>query len=437
MFEDNDLDPFGFDDTALLGEVFHTSQDNRGLCRSQRPLSARHIMPKDATRSILVQMGCSDLAQIKDRALDAFGAIFANLALARLPCTLFYSRDRGHYAGCRRYLPKHFSYLRVTHAVDTFDERGLLNHSRTRPSPHANLRSYFSASEKLAERLNEYADACTTTAPKELVVLRDRKRSPVHYTETEETLAMRRELSELNEYLSSFSIAVDHPDAIEAGPGHLIINGQLVNLSLKNLYRVFTQTFRENGRFYGGFWQNLPQAVRRTGILIDNQPVVELDYRACHLRILCGLIGRPLPFHDLAFDPFTIRGFERRLVKIAFVVLLNTRSKKGAVVALARALAEHRGCLHPEVDELQLSRALLQAVDETFPFLRPYWCKRFGLRLLNFDAAICAENLSKLKSNNVPCLSVHDSFIVPAQHRDLLHNIMETGFSVVMKKIRE
>ena len=436
MFDSNDHDPYAFDDTTLLGERMRTSRDNRGLCRNQKPLSPRYTMPEEATRQILIQVGCRDLAQIKVRALEAIGTVFANLTLAPSPSRIFYSRDRGHYAGRSRYLPRHFSHRRVTHAIDTLEERRLVSHRKTWPSQYAKLRSFFSAGDELAELLKGYGDTCSIAIPKELVVLRDAKRCPMDYVETDETRCMRCELTELNEFLSDVLITIEHPDAIVAGTSRLIVNDRLGSLGLRTLYRVFTQTFRENGRFYGGFWQNLPKAIRWNGLRIDNQPVVELDYRACHLRILCELVGRPMPFHDPDFDPFSTHGFERRLVKDAFVILLNTRTNEGALKALAHKLAERRRRPHPDASDFQLSRKLLEVVDSTFPFLRPYWCKRYGLRLLNIDAAICAENLRQLKSHGVPSLPVHDSFIVPAQHRELLHTIMECGFVSVMKDVR-
>jgi hypothetical protein len=73
------------------------------------------------------------------------------------------------------------------------------------------------------------------------------------------------------------------------------------------------------GRWYGPFWQALPQDVRE-GLRLNGEPVIERDFRACHLRLLCARVGVALPFSDPEFDPYMIAGLPRRDVKRA----LNT-----------------------------------------------------------------------------------------------------------------
>jgi hypothetical protein len=141
-----------------------------------------------------------------------------------------------------------------------------------------------------------------------------------------------------------------------------------------------------------------------------------------------------LPFDDPAFDPFAGWKFERRLVKTAFVMLLNNRCRPGAQAALARELlqrTESESGRQPRSSDYQRARELLEAVENCFPFLDGYWCRGFGLRLLNIDAEICALNMRVLKGRGIPCHSVHDSFIVPIQHRDTLAGIMEESFREV------
>ena len=213
------------------------------------------------------------------------------------------------------------------------------------------------------------------------------------------------------------------------------MDGQLLNLSNRSLYRVFTRTWEQNGRFYGAFWQNLSQDVRKNGLRIQGERVSELDYRTCHLRILCELVGHSMPFQDPGFDPFLITGYPRRQIKTAFVILLNTRSRNGAKQALATAIAERRGDVRAGTEDFRLAEELLKVVAEAFPFLSRFWCEGFGPRLLNIDAEICAENLRILMERGVTCLPVHDSFIVAERHRDFLSRVMEDAFKAVMSKL--
>ena len=69
-------------------------------------------------------------------------------------------------------------------------------------------------------------------------------------------------------------------------------------VSNKTLYRIFSNSsWKQHGRFYGGWWQNIPKEYREH-ISINGVPAVELDYLSFHPRMLyhlCGLemVGYP------------------------------------------------------------------------------------------------------------------------------------------------
>lgn len=392
-------------------------------------------MPEVVTQQILADLGCADLAKCKPRLLATFGAIFANLSEVLLGGAVFYSRDRSHYAGRSRYLHPHVRYSSMVRAVDKLIDHELIRDVRTRPSPRAELRSYFSASDHLGQVLAGLSAAHVVMQPKELIILRGPGKLPVNYRESRVTRFARRELRELNEFLSAIRISVDHPEVTLQLSDRLAVGGQLLCTSQSALYRVFTGSFVCNGRFYGGFWQNLPSRVRGDGLRINGESVVELDIRACHLRILSRLAGQDLPFGDPTFDPFSVAGMERRLVKSAFVILLNTRSREGAQRALALDLAKRRGLSRPMTEDHGLARKLLQTVESEFPFSAKFWCCRYGLRLLYIDAEICSEVLRVLKGLGIPCLPVHDSFIVPQRYREVLAGVMESAFQTVLQRV--
>lgn len=421
------------DDTAFYADHAHAAQKRRGLRADQVPFRLALRLPDEPIRDILRDLECRELAQLASRQLETIGAVLANLAMAPSGFAIFYSRDHNFYAALKRYLPKHCSYRRVTATIEILTEHGLLHHRRTRPSPNAWFRSCFWASAALAQRLTRLPAAKCIIKPQEPIVLRGADKLPEPYPETAATERMRHELIELNEFLGQFHISVEHPQVIQDERGFLHVGDQRFNPCASSSYRIFTQRFDQNGRFYGAFWQNLPSEIRKEGLRIDGSPVVERDYRTCHLRILCALAGWQLPFHDPAFDPFAGWKFERRLVKTAFVMLLNNRCRHGARAALAAELvpSDESGSGGPRAAEYQRARELLEAVESAFPFLHRYWCRGFGLRLLNIDAEICALNMHALMAKGIPCLSVHDSFIVPVQHCQTLDGIMEESFREV------
>ena len=78
-----------------------------------------------------------------------------------------------------------------------------------------------------------------------------------------------------------------------------------VNLANRSLYRVFTDTsFTRGGRFYGGWWQNIPSRLRPF-ITINGKETVELDYSSMHPRMLYAHIGMECPDepYDVGLDP--------------------------------------------------------------------------------------------------------------------------------------
>jgi hypothetical protein len=73
----------------------------------------------------------------------------------------------------------------------------------------------------------------------------------------------------------------------------------------RKLRRIFSNgSFESGGRLYGGFWlEGLKAEERLRSIRIDRQPIVELDYGQCALRILNGIAGAQPPEGDLYAVP--------------------------------------------------------------------------------------------------------------------------------------
>ena len=96
---------------------------------------------------------------------------------------------------------------------------------------------------------------------------------------------------------------------------------------------------------------NLPKCVRAT-LRIDGEPVVELDYPSCHLRLLLAAAGEGEKASDPNFDPYTIAGLDRRAVKLGILIAsaeghiasidLNPAmvGPRGAGIVVADALVE-------------------------------------------------------------------------------------------------
>ena len=99
-----------------------------------------------------------------------------------------------------------------------------------------------------------------------------------------------------------------------------------------HLRRIFNNSdFRQGGRIYaeGGAWQSLPKA-ERLKLLINGEPVVEIDYSQLH-----PVLAYAQCEHSFPGGAYDVPGYPRDLVKIAVSVLLNSASQNGARHTLA------------------------------------------------------------------------------------------------------
>jgi hypothetical protein len=163
----------------------------------------------------------------------------------------------------------------------------------------------------------------------------------------------------------------------------------------------------------------------RLKMLIDGQPVVEIDVRASFLTILHAQCGIRL---DLSRDPYAIEGLPRSVVK-AWVTMTLGHDKfhtRWPREISAEYLEEHGkkiGAVYP-------LRDVHQAVTRALPLLAEWP----GLPLSCFDlmyiesVAIIGTMLRLMRERSVVCLSVHDSIIVLLSERDTATRVLREEY---------
>jgi hypothetical protein len=358
----------------------------------------------------------------------AMVAAVANLVAAHGSCRtwLFYSRDRNHYRGLDRYAPTHYRRHTTIAAVEGLANAGLIEHEPTAASPFAQYRSRFRATTRLATIIARLGVDAVHTEVRELLILRDADGHFAPYRDTAKTWGMRRDVRLQNKFMQRHTITLNHPAARVDDRGWVVVRDQRIDPTRTAAYRVFNRDFDHGGRWYGPWWQHLPADVR-TGLLIDGKSTIELDFRACHLRLLAAAADVHLPDGD----PYELSGFLRRDVKLAINVMINAPSSQSALGAL---VAEFRN----ELDNQAPAHAekLMGAIREGFPRLRMFWNSAVGLNLQNVDADICARILRHLRWRGIPCLSVHDSFVVPEASRGILADTMARIFDEACQSLR-
>ena len=250
----------------------------------------------------------------------------------------------------------------------------------------------------------------------ETIFLKNEDKKLIDYQDTPFTLEARTNLRKINECLLRhwYDLDLTNEAFAELSQNQLekhVVDNQkhsVVDYSARSLYRIFNNgTFDQGGRFYGGWWEAIPSEYRKY-VTIDSKWTVEIDYSSLHPSILYAIEGLDLPE-----DAYQIEGVkDRSMVKQAFARLLNGK----------------KTFLTPEgYDEEKIGlpwKDLLHALEEKHQPITKYFRTGYGNQLMFMDAQ-CAERIMlHFAAMDVPCLPVHDSFIIHHAYADELRDVM-------------
>lgn len=192
----------------------------------------------------------------------------------------------------------------------------------------------------------------------------------------------------------------------------------------KRLYRVFNRKrFNLGGRFYGALHTNLPKELR-ADILINEEPTVELDYSAHHVRIpyhLARIAYQEDPYRAVCKDRSDDK--ERKMMKHIFLMVENTRSRVGAIFAIKEYAKPWYKDYIGSLDYKDISAVLDRIEEEHSPISNCFY-KEMGRKYQFIDSEIAEAVLLRMTKACIPCLPVHDSFIAPEQHQEVLYHAM-------------
>ena len=253
------------------------------------------------------------------------------------------------------------------------------------------------------------------------------------YEDSAQTRTMRSNLKIINQKIEETFIGLWIEDT-----EHKKLNKRLkkkspdfeLNFNDKYLDRIFNNTdFTHGGRFYHGWWQEIPK-VYRPYITINHQAVVELDYKHLHPAMLY----KKLRITELleGFDSYTldIDGFNeehRDALKQVFQCLINNDSKKKALDTIrSKGLAKSFPLSPKELME--------EMIKKHFPIKSLFLNKEMGKQLQKVDSDIAEYCiLEMIKKHDVLILPVHDSFIVQQDMIKHLEKVMIEAYSKFVK----
>jgi hypothetical protein len=339
-----------------------------------------------------------DLGAPSPRHADAWEALLAGAIAIGYTDRPFMSYPRSYsgYSGARPYLPRSCGYETVVSGVDRLEEAGVLLHDK-KPRGRRGFQSRF----KIA-RFAEDAPDLARIRHREPLVLRGADKQLIAYQDTDLTRRLRRGLAELNEMSSDIRVAF--PSNVVPFPG------SETYLTNTELHQVFTRSFDLHGRLYGDY-QNTPKAMRGQ-LLINGKQTVELDFGELHIRLLAS--ERSIDFGDA--DPYAIPGLQRAEAKPAINISLNAPTEKSAVLALAERFGGSGA--------RQRARECIDAAKLYHHRFADAFGRGEGLRLMRRDADIAEAIVRRLGADGIPCLPIHDSFLVPVENEAILDAAM-------------
>jgi hypothetical protein len=241
----------------------------------------------------------------------------------------------------------------------------------------------------------------------------------VEISEHQSVSQWRENLSNINSFLREQCIFLDMPDDEITKLGRRNSSKGSIWFANVELRRIFNgERLDYGGRFYGGWWQNVPSALRRH-ISINGDPIFEADFSAMAIRCLYarhGLLPPDDPY-DVGYK-FTDSDDPRRgLIKRYFNAALNDLRKRFRLSA----------------DELNLlaeksMRSLKDRVLKHHPILEQWLHSGVGLELQFLESQIAERVMLSLIEHNITCLPIHDSFIVAARNKESLTHAMHAAF---------
>ena len=218
---------------------------------------------------------------------------------------------------------------------------------------------------------------------------------------------------------------------------------QIISLGPDNKFvtRVFNGGIAGNwergGRFYRGWWQQIDKE-DRSKIYINDQPTLEVDFKAFHPNLLSNelgvkLSGDPYDLGKLVLpEVITTKEEQRAYVKLLVLMGINADNDKKAYQAFRNS--DRKDKLGQRLTDIQLG-LLLDAFINKHPQFKGVLNTGQALRLMNIDSQIANMVLDHFTKKNIPVLSIHDSFIIQYDKEPELRRILNQATHQVTNSI--
>jgi len=243
------------------------------------------------------------------------------------------------------------------------------------------------------------------------------KRHLIEYEPSQEIAKQQQLLDKYNRFIMNQRVMI---------PGFLEMIPDLIHTR-----RVFNNnSWQSHGRIYGGRYQQLNED-QRSKITINGEPTIELDIKSCHPTMAYAEIGIDWyrQSNQDVYEKDGVASWPRDLVKRCVSILFNAKSKQSAVSSLydkqrKEGIVEAAGM----VPYKGWATDLVNDCFNSFVDLQPLFYKERGNHFMYKEGNICMAVIEACLEQNIPLLTLHDSFICKQTNRDVVEQIVKSAF---------
>ncbi|MDC1382390.1 hypothetical protein N8500_02785 [Candidatus Puniceispirillum sp.] len=347
------------------------------------------------------------------------------------------NKRSGWYSESSSYRDPNFTFKQTMAAYDGLIKLGMIRQTQqgyfNRETLEGSI-TRFVANDELLSILSEIKEdpfkAILPDLSSQFIVLQDKvdgQKKQIDYLNTPHVNGMRDNLLVINKCLKAH-----YPDIRIKDEEWLPVQKRImadpdkrpIDLTRRKLVRIFSEgRFDKGGRFYRGWWENVPREYRKY-ITIDGKRTNEYDYSQLNPHMVYILRSKELGSEDAYGRVFD--GEHRDLVKEAFNAMIQAKTP-----------------LLKEPKDIDLSEVdfdwpfLRQAILDSHKPIQDMFFNGHGNYLHYIDSVMAEDIMLKfVKTDFVPVLPVHDSFIIHHGHGELseLEEDMRRAFYGHFKK---
>ena len=338
------------------------------------------------------------------------------------------NRRSGYYSENPRYRDPSLTYKQVRAAFEGLQLLGLIEITKEGHFDHVRLEgslTRYVARDELQERLQQLegnpALSIKPDLDRETVVLRntiDSHKKAVAYDDTPKTEEYRENLKTIHKCFLKHWADLEIKDNEVAALAERINRHEdklPIDFSSRTLVRIFSNgSFKEGGRFYRGWWQNVPSEYRKY-ITLDMKKTCEYDFSQLNPHMLYFAYNKELGSED-AYDR-VFDGEHRDLVKAAFNAMLQANTP----------LTSCPNDIDPSLADISWKELRERVIAAHKPIEHLFFSGE-GNKLQFEDSCIAESVMLQFAAIDAPALPVHDSFIMHHGYGGELEEAMRRSF---------